>query len=166
MKKFFLLSAIALPIGLFAQGPNNNPPQQVQQIQTINYINQTIENNNPDESFANKINNDKNPLQINILNSQQANPPAQVQQQQSSGSFFGSDENETNKVKTTGCKDCDAVKKALAASHASSGGHHGKSFNLQQWSKTISGKIYMKTRKTFARHKKIKTSYEICFHWA
>jgi len=147
----------------FAQGPNTNinPPPQ---IQNVNYINLIDENNNSLGNASNKINDDVNLIQTNIAIQQQANPPVQVQQQQSSGSIFGSEEN--NQSKTTGCKDCDAVKQALKASHISSGtGYQKKSLGIKQWSRTFSGRMYMKMKKTFAHHRKIRTSYEVCFNW-
>ncbi|MBI4930923.1 MAG: hypothetical protein HY841_09190 [Bacteroidetes bacterium] len=157
-----LLTALALPIGIFAQGPNTNinPPPQ---IQNVNYINLIDENNNSLGNASGKINDDINPIQTNIAIQQQANPPAQVQQQ-SSGSIFGSEDN--NQSKTTGCNDCDAVKQAIKASHASSGGnYHKKSFGMKRWSRTFSGKMNMKMKKMFTKKYKAKTSYALCFNW-
>ena len=77
MKNFFLVSAIILPLGIFAQVNNVNP-----QAQNINYYNQIDENNNSLGNSSGKINDDKNSIQTNIIN-QQANPPMQIQQQKS-----------------------------------------------------------------------------------
>ena len=162
MKKFFLLATFILPFGVFAQTNNINP--QVQ-MQNANYYNQIDDSNNSLGNASNEINKDANPIQTNLGNFKQTNPPAQVQQQQSSESVFGLNEKDNNHEKVY-CKDCEAVKKALAAAHASSGAsHRGKAFSMNQWSKKISGSMYMKMRKTFAHHKKVKTSYEICFNW-
>ncbi len=151
MKNVLLITALTLPIGIFAQGPNVNINLPVQsQMQNTNYFNQI------------DINNDNNPIQTNLGN-QQMNPSAQVKQQ-STGNIFGSEEN--NKSKTTECKDCDAVKKALKASYASSSGtRHNKSYSIQQWSRMMEGKINIKMKKVFGRRYKSKTSYAVCFNW-
>ena len=161
MKNFFLVSAMILPLGIFAQVNNVNPPPQAQ---NVNYYDQ-LDNNNS-LGNASGINNDINPIQTNIGNfQQQANPPAQVQQKKESGSIFGSEENDNsqNKVK---CKDCEEVKKAIAAAHSSSGvSHHRKSFSVKQWSNRFSGRMNMKMKKMFAHEYKVKTSYAMCFNW-
>jgi len=151
MKFLLIITALTLSLGMFAQGPstNYNPPAQASQMQFSNYNNQI------------DINNYINPVQTNLGN-QQANPPAQVQQQ-TSGSIFGSEEN--NQVKTTKCKDCDAIKKAIRESHASSGSHYRTSFNIKKWGNKFSGRMRMKMQKMFAHRKKIRTNYEICFNW-
>jgi len=151
MKNLLIIVALALPIGIFAQGPNTNinPPPQIQ-MQNVNYMNQIDINND----------NNINIIQTNLGN-QQANPPAEVQQQATQGSFFGSENNNEKP-----CTDCDEVKTAIKASHYfSSGVHHSKSVNMKQWSKKVSGKMHMKMRKTFSRSRKVKTNYAICFNW-
>jgi hypothetical protein len=143
MKSLLIIIALTLPLGVFAQGNIVNAQMQAQNV-----------------NYYDNINDDNNPIQTNIAN-QQANPPAQ---EQSSGNSFGSEEN--NQTKTTGCKDCDAVKKALAAAHASSGArHHQRSFGMKRWAKTFAGRMDMKMKKVFAHRKKIRTSYEFCFNW-
>ena len=144
-----LLSAIALPIGILAQGSttNNNPQAQAIQLQNVNYFNKIDINDDVETNLGN----------------QDANPPPQVQQQRTNGSVFGSEDN--TPPKTTGCKDCDAVKKAITASHASSGSHRGSSFSMKKWSKRFLAKTRIKMQRTFAHHKKIKSSYEVCFNW-
>ena len=163
MKKLFLLSAITLPLGIFAQVNNINPPPQ-SQMQNVNYYDQ-LDNNNS-LGNASGINNDINPIQTNIGNfQQQANPPAQVQQKKESGSIFGSEENDNSQGKVK-CKDCEEVKKAIASAHASSGvSHHRKSFSVRQWSNRFSGRMNMKMKKMFAHKHKVKTSYAMCFNW-
>ena len=163
MKKFFLLTTIALPLGIFAQVNNINPPPQ-SQMQNVNYYDQ-LDNNNS-LGNASGINNDINPIQTNIGNfQQQANPPAQVQQKKESGSIFGSEENDNSQVNVK-CKDCEEVKKAIAAAHSSSGAsHHRKSFSMKQWSHQFAGRTNMKMKKVFAHHRKIKSNYEVCFNW-
>lgn len=159
MKNFLIITALTHPFGIFAQGPNTNinpPPQS----QNVNYINLIDENNNSLGNTSYIINDDINPIQTNLGN-QQANPPAEVQQQATQGSFFGSENNNEKP-----CNDCDEVKTAIKASHYfSSGVHHSKSVNMKQWSKKVSGKMHMKMRKTFSRSRKVKTNYAICFNW-
>lgn len=152
MKNFLIITALTLLLGMTAKGQNTtiNLPAQTPQMQNVNYYDQV------------DINNDINPVQTNIGN-QQANPPAQVQQQQSSGSFFGAEKNKQEK--TTGCKDCDAVKKAIKESHASSVHSYGGSFSIKKWGNKFSARMHMKIKKMFAHRKKIKTSYDICFNW-
>ena len=163
MKNFFLVSAMILPLGIFAQvnHPEINPPPQAQ---NVNYYDQ-LDNNNS-LGNASGINNDINPIQTNIGNfQQQANPPMQIQQQKSSGSIFGSEENDNSQVNVK-CKDCDEVKKAIAAAHSSSGSNHrGKSFGIKQWSHQFAGRTNMKMKKMFAHKYKVKTSYAMCFNW-
>ena len=145
----------------FAQGPNTNinPPPQAQ---NVNYYNQ-IDNNNSLGNAFNEINNDKNPIQTNIMIQQQANPPAQEQQGSAIGNIFSSNENVPQEKP---CKDCDEVKQAIKASHASSGGsHHRKSFGMKKWSRVFSGKMHMKMKKVLAKKYKVKTSYALCFNW-
>ncbi|MBI3501513.1 MAG: hypothetical protein HY063_06945 [Bacteroidetes bacterium] len=151
MKNLFLISILVLPIGIFAQS-NGNGNQQIQ-MQNVNYYDQIDINNN-------------DAIQTNLGNfSQQANPPAQVQQQKSSGSIFGSEEN--NETPKSYCKDCDAVHKALAAAHASSasGTHHRKTSGFKKWCEKFSYNTSLKMKKMFARKYRAKTSYEICFNW-
>ena len=145
MKTLLILSALALPLGTFAQVNNVNPQAQ---MQNSNYYDQL------------DINDDNSNIQTNPGNAQ-ANPPAQVQQK-SSGSFFGSNENDNSQGKVH-CKDCDAVKKALRASQTSS--HHRNPFNMKKWGNKFSARMNMKMKKIFAHRKKIKTSYEVCFNW-
>ena len=166
MKKFFLLTTITLPLGIFAQGANTNinPPthaQEEQQAQNINYYNKIDENNNSLGNASNGINNDINLIQTNIGNyQQQANPPAQ--QQSSLGNIFGLNDNDNTQGKVK-CKDCEEVKQAIKASHApSSGSYHKKS---KDWKKIFSGRMHMKMKKIFARKHKVKTSYSVCFNW-
>ena len=163
MKTLLTITTFSLPLGIFAQGNHLeiNPPPQAQ---NINYYNQIDENNLLGN--ASGINNDINPIQTNIGNfQQQANPPAQVQQKKESGSIFGSEENDNSQDKVK-CKDCEEVKKAIAAAHSSSGAnHHRKSFNIKQWSHQFAGRINMKMKKVFAHHRKIKSNYEVCFNW-
>jgi hypothetical protein len=158
MKNLLLITALTLPLGVFAQGNTNINPQV--QIQNVNYFNQI------------EIHNDLDSIQTHTGN-QQANPPVQDQQfaeadppsgGQSSGNVFSSDEN--NKPKTTGCKDCDAVKQALKASQASSSGsQHKKYYSIKQWSKIVEGKMNLKMKKVFANRYRARTSYAICFNW-
>ena len=91
------------------------------------------------------------------------NPAIQmkVQEQKSLGNVLGSEEN--NNSKTTGCKDCDVVKKAIKASYAASGSHHRKSFSMKKRGNKFLERMHMK--KIFAHRKKIRTNYEICFTW-
>ena len=162
MKNFLIISALTLPIGIFAQGPNTNIQINPQaQSQNINYYDQINDNNNSLGNANAKINDAINPIQLNIGNfQQQANPPVQ-EQQQSSGSFFGSNSND-NKP----CDDCDEVKQAIKASkNYSSGMSYGKSFSMKKWTKKISGKADMKLRKMMAQKKKVKTSFDCCFNW-
>lgn len=163
---FLTITALTLPIGMFAQGPNtniqNNPPSQVQ-MQNINYYNQ-IDDNNNSLGNASIINDDENPIQTNLGNDfhQQGNPPAQEQQQFSLGNIFGSNAND-NKP----CTDCDEVKKAIKISHASSGGsHHRKSFSVKKWGKKISYNTNLKMKKIFAKKYKAKTTFASCFNWS
>ena len=75
----------------------------------------------------------------------------------------GSSDNTNGKVR---CKDCDAVKKALAAAHASpKASHHSNFWRMQRWSKKISGRMDVKMKRLFVHHKKFKTTYETCFNW-
>ena len=153
-----LLLTLILPLGLFAQGTNTiiNPPAQVQ-MQNINFSNEINTDNN--------INDDNQATQVNVED-QQANPPAQAQHS-ALGNLFGSNSEDNDpQAKTTGCKDCDAVKNALRSARSSSGAsHRGRSMGIKRWSKTFSGKLNMKMRKAFTRTHKVKTSYAICFNW-
>ena len=153
MKNFLIITALTLPIGIFAQGPNtnNNPPAQVQ-TQNINFF---LINN--DDNI-----NDNKAIQTNPGNfQQQVKIPAQGVPQ-SGWNPFGSVENNNDKP----CNDCDEVKQAINASHASSGGSYNrKSFSMKKWSKTFSGKMKMKMKKTFAKKYKVKTTYSLCFNW-
>lgn len=149
MKYLLILTTLALPISLLAQGSNSNiNPQAQVQMQNINYYNNQIDIN------------DDNIIQTNSA-PQQANPIEQAKESTTQGSFFGSNNND-NKP----CKDCDEVKQAIKVSHASDGGgHHKRSFDAVQWSRTLEGKMHMKMRKTFTRPYKPKTSYALCFNW-
>lgn len=170
MKPLLLISILIFSIRTFGQFtihanqfvmPNSNP--SAQQAQNINYYNQVDDNNN---SFGNasSINDGENPVQTNISNQQKTNPAAE-QQGISLGNFFGSDGND-DAQQNKPCTDCDEVKQAIKASHVSSGeGYHKKSFSMRRWSKTFSGKVNMKMKKTFARKYKAKTSYALCFNW-
>ncbi len=159
MKPLLLLSTLALPIGIFAQGNfHANPPAQ--QAQNINYYDQ-LDNNNSLGNASNKINDDA--IQTNIAVQQQANPPAQ--QGSSLGNIFGSVENDNQQAKKPYCKDCEEVKKAIAAAHSSSGSHHRKAGGLKKWSKKFSYNTRVKMKKIFAHKYRPKTSYEVCFLW-
>jgi hypothetical protein len=92
------------------------------------------------------------------------NPKVQVPQL-SSEDISGANQTDNSHAKTTGCKDCDAVKQAIKASHASSGHPHRKSFSMKKWGNKLSGRMHMKMQKMLAHRKKIRTSYEICFDW-
>jgi len=161
MKNFLIITTLTLPIGIFAQGPNThiqiNPPAQAQ---NINYYDQ-IDNNNSLGNASNVINNDINPIQTNIAIQQQVNIPAQSVPQ-SGWNPFGSVENNNDKP----CTDCDEVKQAIKASHASSGSsYHKKSFSMKKKLRIFSGRMNMKMKKIFAKKYKAKTSYAICFNW-
>ena len=165
MKKILIPSSLTFVVMLsvveaFAQGPNTNIQINPQaQSQNINYYDQINDNNNSLGNTSNIINDDINPIQTNLGN-QQANPPAE-QQGISFGNIFGSGEQQ-NKP----CTDCDEVKQAIKASHASSGSsYHRKPFSMKKWSRTFSGKMNLKMKKMFAKKYKAKTSYAICFNW-
>lgn len=144
MKTFLILPLLTLPFTLFAQGPNTNANPPIQGIQAKNIL----------------INDDANPAETNIA-SQQAAAPATVKQGEGLAALFGS-----NKENETPCADCDKVKKALMAAHASSGSaRHGRSAGIKRWSKTFSGRMHMKMKKTFARKHKVKSNYALCFNW-
>src|ERR1051326_2001850 len=158
MKKAFLLISIMLPIGMFAQGNHTNI-----QGQNVNYFNQIDETNNSLGNAFNKINDDV--IQTNIA-VQAVNPPVQSQQGSSAGNFFNSPNNDNQQIKKPYCKDCEAVKKAIAAAHASSGGSHsGKHFSIKNWYERVSYNANLKMKKIFARKYKAKTSYSVCFNW-
>lgn len=146
MKNYFLISIMVFPIGIFAQGPNTsyNPPPQAAQMQTVNYNQLTL-------------NNDNIQMQANTGN-QGWNPPVQVQQQQASGSIFG--ENENNSY-----NDYSAVKEKFTTLHVSSASHHRKNFTVKNRVNKFSGRMRMKMQKMFAHRKKIRTTYEVCFKW-
>lgn len=136
MKNLLFITSLTLPIGTFAQN---------MQQQAVNYYDQINDNNNI----------------IQMNNPGNYNPPAQVQQQTTQGSFFGSENNNEKP-----CNDCDEIKQAIKASHASSGGsYHRKSFSMKKWSRTFSGKMHMKMKRAFAKKYKVKTSYSFCFNW-
>ena len=146
MKKILFITILALPLGIFAQENNANP--QVK-IQTANYFGE--------------LNNANDIIQADIGN-QQAAAPAQAQQ--SSGNFFGSEESDNSQAKSTaGCKDCDAVKAAVKASHAASKHKHRNIFSVNAWRKKASARTNLKMRKIFAHKRKIKCNYEVCFNW-
>jgi hypothetical protein len=106
------------------------------------------------------MNNDDNNVQTNIVN-QQANPPVARQQSGGLGSIFGS-----NNPNDAPCTDCDKVKNAVKAAHASSGGgQQKKAFSMKRWSKKFSGRMHMKMKKSFSRRHKVKMNYAICFNW-
>lgn len=149
MKSLSLLSTLALPLAAmlspveaFAQGPNtNNSPAQGMQAKNKNYYIQ--------------INNGNNMI------SQTVNLPSYQQQAGGLVSLFGS-----NKTNEGPCADCDNVKKTIKLSHASSGGgSYKKSFSMKKWSRTFSGKMHMKMKKTFVRKHKVRSSYSLCFNW-
>ena len=146
MKTLIIITALTLPLGVFAQSNNINP--QVQ-IQNVNYYD--------------NINDDNNSIQTNIQN-QQANPPAQMQQESQGSSFWGTGTNDNTSEKVH-CKDCDAVKAALKASRATSGAHHGNSFNIKKWGSKFAGRMNMKMKKLFTHRQKVRTNYEVCFNW-
>lgn len=144
MKKVLLLTILTLPLSLLAQGPNTNVNPAVQGVQS-NKINYYIEINNDD----------------NII-SQQANPPPPKQQGGGLGNLFGS-----NTGNEAPCTDCDKVKKAIKLSRSSSaGGNSKKAFSMKRWSKTFSGKVHMKMKKTFARKHRVRSNYSLCFNWS
>jgi hypothetical protein len=162
MKKVFALISLTLPFGMFAQGNFNiNPPPQAQ---NVNYYNQIDETNNSLGNTQGKMNDDINPVQTNIA-VQTANPPTQ-QGSQSGENFSGTGQNDNVQNKKPYCKECEEVKKAIAAAHASSGSsHHKKSPSLKKWGERFSYNTNVKMKKLFARKYKAKTSYEICFLW-
>ena len=144
MKTFLILPLLTLPFTLFAQGPNTNANPPIQGIQAKNII----------------VNDDINPIETNIA-SQQAAAPATAKQSEGLAALFGS-----NKENETPCADCDKVKKALMAAHASSGGgRHRNSHSMKRNFRTFSGKMHMKMKKTFARRHKVKSNYALCFNW-
>ncbi len=160
MKKVFLLATIMIPLGIFAQENGNLNPQV--QIQNVNYYNQIDDNNNSLGNVSNKINDDVTQTNIAV---QQANPPAQ-QQGSSLGNIFSSSENENQQTKKPYCKDCEEVKKAIAAAHSSSeSSHNKKSFSIRKWADKFSFNMNAKMKKMFARKYKAHTSFEVCFNW-
>lgn len=165
MKKFLIISALTLPMGIFAQGNFQiNPPPQ--QAQTINYYNQIDDNNNSLENTS-SINDDENPIQTNIAIQQKANPHAE-QQGVSLGNFFSSSGND-GAQQNKPCTDCDEVKQAIKASHAaaasSGNSHHRKSLGMKKWGKKFSYNTNLKIKKMFAKKYKAKTTFASCFSW-
>ena len=147
MKKILIITALSLPLGVFAQGNNVNP-----QVQNMPHGNQ-LQNTN----YYDNINDNNNPIQANISN-QQANPPIQQ-------SFFGSGTNDNTNGKVR-CKDCEAVKAALKAVHHSPAGIHKRSpWRIKKRLKKIPGKINLRMQKIFSHKKKVRTTYETCFKW-
>ena len=140
------ISTLALPLGLFAQG-NANPQAQ---MQNVNFYVQ----GNTVNSF-----NDNNQIQTN-LSEQQENPP--VQQQKSSGNFFGSGDNSSDPAY---CKDCEAVKAALKAAHSTSGVRHARHRGIKTWGNKFSDRMNLKMKKVFGHKYKVKTTYSVCFNW-
>ena len=164
MRKLFLLSAITFPTGVFAQGPNTNvnPPAQASQMENVNYYNKIDENNFSLGNAPGDINDDANPIQTNIA-MQAATTPAQ-QEKESGSNFLNSEENDNSQGKVK-CKDCEEVKKAIAAAHSSSGTHHRKSGGMKKWGKKFSYNTQTKMKRLFAKKYKVKTTFASCFSW-
>lgn len=142
MKPLLLLIALALPFAIFAQGPNTNVNPPVQGIQTKNKL----------------ANDDEMQVETNVATQQAATP---AKQGGSLGALFGAN-TETGEP----CTDCDEVKKAIKSAHGSSGGmQHKKPFRMKKWSRTFSGKMHMKMKKSFASKHKVRSNYALCFNW-
>lgn len=149
MKKIVLFTALLLPAGLYAQGPNTGANPQVQATNNVLDVN----------FFDNVSNADVNAEENNFSIEQQAQQ-APDNRGNGLGSLFG-----TNKDNAP-CTDCDQVKQAVKTARVSSGSSgQKKSFSMKRWSKKVSGRAHLKMKKIFSGRHKVKTSYALCFNW-
>ena len=144
MKTLLILTVLAFPIGVLAQG-------NIQvQSQGVNY-----------NDLTNTDNNDNHPVQTNLGN--QASP---AEQQEGGSALFGTGGSSDAKTDKP-CSDCAEVKAAIKASKGtSSGGYHRKTSGIKKWSKRFSARMHTKMRKTFSGRKIAKSNYGSCFSWS